>query len=146
MPRADSTSAAPLFDETALLPCFATGIPAPAITKAVAVEILKVPIPSPPVPTISTASCGGVMVSARCLKTAAPAAISSGVSPRIFSPTLNAAIWAGLALPSIISPKAILISSKDRAVPSIICWVMAVRRSDMNLLRKFFIKFEKLRL
>ena len=38
-PRADNTSAAPLFEETALLPCFATGTPDPAITKVVAVEI-----------------------------------------------------------------------------------------------------------
>ena len=40
IPRADSTSAAPLCDDTALLPCLATGMPHPATTKALAVEIL----------------------------------------------------------------------------------------------------------
>ena len=42
-PRADSTSAAPERDESARLPCFATGTPAPATMKAAHVEILKEP-------------------------------------------------------------------------------------------------------
>ena len=40
MLRHDNTSAAPLFEDTALLPCLATGTPHPATTKAVAVDIL----------------------------------------------------------------------------------------------------------
>ena len=39
-PSAVSTSAAPDFDDSARLPCLATGTPAPATTMAVAVEIL----------------------------------------------------------------------------------------------------------
>ena len=53
-PRHSNTSAAPLLLEIALLPCFAIGTPAPAATKADVVEILKVFVPSPPVPTKST--------------------------------------------------------------------------------------------
>ena len=39
-PSAASTSAEPDLDETDLLPCFATGTPAPAATNAVQVEML----------------------------------------------------------------------------------------------------------
>ncbi len=39
-PRAASVSAAPDFDDSARLPCLATGTPAPATTKAEAVEML----------------------------------------------------------------------------------------------------------
>ena len=55
-PSASSTSALPHRDEAARLPCLATGHPAPAATSAAAVEMLKVPAPSPPVPHVSTAS------------------------------------------------------------------------------------------
>ncbi len=40
--------------DTERLPCFATRPPAAATTKALVVEILKVPALSPPVPTMST--------------------------------------------------------------------------------------------
>src|SRR6202040_3763656 len=49
-PSAANTSAAPDFEEKARLPCLATGTPQPATTSALAVEMLKVPDPSPPVP------------------------------------------------------------------------------------------------
>ena len=39
-PSAPSTSAAPERDESARLPCFATGMPAPATMKAAQVEML----------------------------------------------------------------------------------------------------------
>jgi len=52
-PSASRTSALPQWEETARLPCLATTTPAAATTKAVVVETLKVPEPSPPVPTIS---------------------------------------------------------------------------------------------
>ncbi len=38
------------------LPCLATRTPAPAATNAVAVEMLKVPLVSPPVPQVSTSA------------------------------------------------------------------------------------------
>ena len=52
-PSASSTSAAPLFDDTPRLPCFATLAPAAAATNIDAVEILNVCDKSPPVPTMS---------------------------------------------------------------------------------------------
>jgi hypothetical protein len=49
----EKISAEPLCEEIALLPCLATLIPAPANTKATAVEMFKVFSLSPPVPQIS---------------------------------------------------------------------------------------------
>ena len=45
-PSASSTSALPLRDVAERLPCFATGTPAPATTKAAAVETLNVARPA----------------------------------------------------------------------------------------------------
>jgi hypothetical protein len=59
-PSASSTSALPLLLETLRLPCLATTTPAPATTKAAAVEMLKVCSPSPPVPQVSTTMPSGV--------------------------------------------------------------------------------------
>ena len=53
-----STSAAPEREDSARLPCLATGTPAPATMKDAQVETLTEPEPSPPVPTTSTASAG----------------------------------------------------------------------------------------
>jgi hypothetical protein len=44
------------------LPCFATLTPQAAVTKATAVEMLKVEAPSPPVPQVSTS---GIVTSSR---------------------------------------------------------------------------------
>ena len=57
-PRADKTSLAPDFEEAARLPCLATGTPQAAVINAASVEILNVPCPSPPVPTMSIAPAG----------------------------------------------------------------------------------------
>ena len=57
-PSAVNTSAAPARDDSARLPCLATGMPQPATTSAAAVDMLSVPAPSPPVPTTSIASSG----------------------------------------------------------------------------------------
>ena len=61
-PSASSTSAAPLREEEERLPCLATGTPQAATTKETAVEIFKVPSPSPPVPHRSIAPGGAVIV------------------------------------------------------------------------------------
>ena len=55
-PNASSTSALPTFPEIARFPCLATLAPAPANTIAATVEMLNVPAPSPPVPTMSITS------------------------------------------------------------------------------------------
>ena len=49
---------------TARLPCFATFAPAAAATSAAAVEILKLPLKSPPVPHVSTSACPLLLASA----------------------------------------------------------------------------------
>ena len=54
--RASKTSPEPHFEDTALLPCFATFIPILAKSKADAVDILTVFMPSPPVPHVSMQS------------------------------------------------------------------------------------------
>ena len=57
-PSASSTSAAPLADDAARLPCLTTGTPAAATTTAAIVEMFTVCAWSPPVPTTSTARPG----------------------------------------------------------------------------------------
>ena len=57
-PRASTTSADPHFELMLRLPCLATRTPAPAVTNAVAVEMLKVPLASPPVPLVSISRIG----------------------------------------------------------------------------------------
>src|ERR1700704_3691215 len=60
-PSEANTSAAPERDDSARLPCLATGTPAPATIKEAQVDTLTEPEPSPPVPTTSTASAGALM-------------------------------------------------------------------------------------
>ena len=102
-PRCSSTSAAPLLLDTLRFPCFATGIPPAATTKAAVVEILKVPASSPPVPTMSMTSLWGRIFTPFSLMTSAKAVISSILSPCIRSAAKKAPICACVALPSIIS-------------------------------------------
>ena len=81
IPRASNTSAAPLLEEAARLPCLATGTPPAAMTKAEVVEMLKELAPSPPVPTISRASTSWSRRTQWARIPAAQAVISSMVSP-----------------------------------------------------------------
>ena len=57
-PKASNKSAEPHLLVAARFPCLTTTAPAAAATIAAVVEILMVFMPSPPVPTISTARCG----------------------------------------------------------------------------------------
>ena len=52
-PSLSRTSAEPHFEVTDLLPCLTTLMPNPARTMAVAVDMFKVCLPSPPVPQVS---------------------------------------------------------------------------------------------
>ena len=106
MPIWVSASAAPDFDDRFRLPCLATGTPAPATTKAVAVEMFSVPLPSPPVPTMSIAPSGAVTRFMRARMARAAAAISSTVSPRTRKAISRPPIWAGVAAPSNSAEKA----------------------------------------
>ena len=102
-PKASRTSALPQDPEAARLPCLATFSPAPAATKAVAVEMLKVFLPSPPVPTVSTNSPSTSTLRAISRITLAMPAISWVVSPFKARAVKNAPSWAGVASPSMIS-------------------------------------------
>ena len=95
-------SAEPDFDEKLRLPCLATGTPLPATTIAAAVEMLKVPALSPPVPTVSMAPAGAAIGKALARMVRAAPVISSTVSPRSRNAIRNAPICDGVALPDII--------------------------------------------
>ena len=106
--------------EAARLPCFATGTPAPATTKAAAVEMLKVSAPSPPVPQVSTARGSGQgSWRARARAARAAATISPTVSPLVRSATSSAAHSRSDPPPSMISPKAASSSGAGTSRPSI---------------------------
>ena len=117
-PRAASRSAEPERDDSARLPCLATGTPQPAATSAAAVEMLKVPLASPPVPQVSMVPSGASMRSARARIACAPPVISSTLSPRTRSAMRKPPICAGVATPSIIASKAARDSSTESAAPS----------------------------
>ena len=102
-PNASSKSAEPDMLETLRLPCLAIFKPQAAAKIAAVVEMLMVLAPSPPVPTqsatiLSSLSRLGNEVAAARIAIAAPA-ISSGVSPFIFSAVKTLAIKAGSTLP-----------------------------------------------
>ena len=118
IPSCSRQSAEPLLLDIERLPCFATGIPAAAIINAAVVEILNVPVPSPPVPTISSTSRLGLMWSAFSLITCALAVISSIVSPLILKAVRYAAICDCVAVPENISSITCAASSKVRSLPA----------------------------
>jgi hypothetical protein len=119
-PRASITSAEPHLELMLRLPCLATRTPAPAVTNAVAVEMLKVPLASPPVPLVSTSAdsvsasrpvplksiaLGDAMgkgVAAARIASAKPT-ISSTVSPFMRKATSSAAICASVQFPASTS-------------------------------------------
>src|SRR5581483_35247 len=116
-PSALSTSAAPDFDDSARLPCLATGTPAPATISAAHVETLYEPDASPPVPTTSMASGGAatLCIFERIVVTAP--VISSTVSPRTRSPIKRPPICEGVASPDIMRSNARDASSRDSIAP-----------------------------
>src|ERR1700756_4826340 len=116
-PSEANTSAAPQRDDSARLPCLATGTPAPATMKAAQVETLTEPEPSPPVPTMSTASGGAVTRSIfERIADTAPV-ISSTVSPRTRNAINSPPICEGVASPDIRLSKADFASSRDSVAP-----------------------------
>src|SRR5919201_2549929 len=128
-PSAPSTSAAPEREDSARLPCLATGTPAPATMNAAQVETLTEPEPSPPVPTTSTAS-GGALTRSILLRIAATApVISSTVSPRTRSAINRPPICDGVASPDIIRSNACAASSSVSAAPLATLAISALRSS-----------------
>ena len=116
-PSAASTSAAPDFDDSARLPCLATGTPAPATINAAQVEMLYEPDASPPVPTTSMASGGACTRSILERMAVTAPVISSTVSPRTRNAMSNAPICDGVASPDIICSNAAAASSRPSVAP-----------------------------
>ena len=125
-PSASITSAELHFEVALRLPCFATRTPAPATTKAVAVEMLNVPLASPPVPQVSTRASRPVPltssieppaifngVAASRMASAKPT-ISSTVSPFICSATSSPATWDCEHLPARMSAMTACASARER--------------------------------
>ena len=116
-PSEASTSAAPERDDSARLPCLATGTPAPATMKEAQVDTLTEPEPSPPVPTTSMASAGALTRSILPRIAATAPVISSTVSPRTRSAINSPPICEGVASPDIMLSNAEAASSRDKVAP-----------------------------
>src|SRR6185369_3682932 len=116
-PSACRTSAAPDLDDSARLPCLATGTPAPATINAAQVEMLNEPEASPPVPTTSTAPGGALTPSILERIVVTAPVISSTVSPRTRSAMSKPPICEGVASPDIMLSKAPAASSRVRLAP-----------------------------
>src|SRR5579863_5105624 len=116
-PSAPRTSAAPERDDSARLPCLATGTPAPATMRAAQVEILNEPEASPPVPTTSMAFGGAATRNILERMTATAPAISSTVSPRTRIPISSAPICDGVASLENICSNALADSSRVSVAP-----------------------------
>ncbi len=116
-PSSSRTSALPQRLDAARPPCLATGQPAPATTNAAAVEMLKVPLPSPPVPQVSTASTESSTRTAWSRIDITIPVSSSTVSPRIRRAARMAPIWAGVALPCITRSITARAVSTSRCTP-----------------------------
>jgi hypothetical protein len=129
----DNTSAAPERDDSARLPCLATGTPVPATMNEAQVETLTEPEPSPPVPTTSTASAGAFTrnIFARMADTAP--VISSTVSPRTRNAISRPPICEGVASPDIMLSKADAASSRDKVAP-VATFPMIDLRSSIRVL------------
>src|SRR5664279_395333 len=134
-PSACSTSAAPDFDDSARLPCLATGTPAPATMNAAQVEMLNEPEASPPVPTTSTASGGAFTPSILARMVVTAPVISSTVSPRTRSAISSAPICEGVASPDIMLSKAAAASPRVRLAPVATLAMSALKSSAMGLTR-----------
>ena len=116
-PSAPSTSAAPERDDSARLPCLATGTPAPATMKAAQVEMLNEPEASPPVPTTSMASAGALTRSIFSRIAVTAPVISSTVSPRTRSAMSSPPICEGVASPDIMVSNPRAASSRLSVAP-----------------------------
>ena len=141
-PSDSNKSALPLLDDTLRPPCLATLAPAAAETNTVALEMLKVLAPSPPVPTISSrcvlsCTCTGV---ARSRITVAAPAISPTVSFFTRRPVSIAEVMTGETSPRMMAVIRSIISSKKISRCSMVrrsasCGVIAMDQCSSRKLR-----------
>ena len=115
-PKASRTSADPLRDVLARLPCLATQTPA-AMTNDAVVEILKVLVRPPPVPTISKTSIVQGTCILYCRIVRAKAVISSSDAPFVVKAAKKPANWTSEIVPSIICSMTMELSRWLRSFP-----------------------------
>src|SRR6266705_773544 len=114
-PKTPKTSALPDWLDTERLPCLATFTPAPATTKADAVEILKVPFWSPPVPQVTKTVLDPTLTRwAFSRITRAAPVISSTVSPFTRKAVRKEATCKGVASPVMIWFMTSIVSASER--------------------------------
>ncbi len=123
-PSASSTSAEPQREVRLRLPCLAIFAPAAAATNATPVEMLKVPLASPPVPQVSTnaarsASVRGNVTAVARMASTNPAS-SSAVTPRAANAVRNAAICAS-GISFCESPRMLCIAARACARLRVAC-------------------------
>ncbi len=117
-PRCSTRSAEPpVVDEAARPPCLTTVSPVEAATIAAMVEMFTAPVPSPPVPTMST-KVAGMAIGLACRRSAsASPAISAEVSPLARKAIRNPETCAEVASPRTSSSIAQKVSSAERSRP-----------------------------
>ncbi len=125
-PIASRTSALPQRLLIARLPCLATVRPAPATTKDVTVEMLKVWLASPPVPQVSTIGKGVFIGTALARIVLTRPIISSTVSSLSRRAVTKAPNWAGVASPLMISSMTWEASGIVREWLEIILWIASL--------------------
>ena len=104
-PSASRVSAPPDSEDAARLPCLITGTPAAAVTIEAIVDRFTVLDPSPPVPTMSTASAPTALSGIRraCLSMVSASSVTSAdVGRFIRIATAKPEICAGVAEPVMI--------------------------------------------
>ncbi len=120
-PSASRTSADPARDVIARFPCLATTTPAAAATSAAVVEMLNVPLPSPPVPDDVDRARRRIDATRRARAWPSRTRPARQRSRRACAgPCNSAASWAGVASPSMTAPIAGRASSTESVPPSTI--------------------------
>ncbi len=118
--NASSTSALPHLLEALRLPCFATGTPPAAKTIAAAVEILNVPLWSPPVPHTSIACTSVLTCSIRVRMASMKPCTSCALTPFLVSSVSALAICSWVAFSSNSSPRKSPAAIRSRCLPALI--------------------------
>ena len=135
-PSASRRSAEPQWLEAARLPCLATGTPAPATTIAATVEMLNVPLRSPPVPHVSSTGAGAETGFANSSAMRARPSSSSTVSPLVRNAIRNPPTCPGVTSPDMIARIASAASSVDSdSCDTSRCSVRGQRSASGSLMR-----------
>ena len=118
------------------MPCLATGTPQPATTNALAVEMLKLPEESPPVPQVSIVPGGASIATAFARMIRAAPVISSTVSPRTLSAIRKAPICDGVASPLMMMSNAPSASLSLKRRPCATCASNTLRSAPSPVMQR----------